>query len=325
MKNLCIVGYGAIGPIHAKAIEEIESVKFYAVCDNNPERIEKCKKDYDVKAYLDFDEMLLDENIDSVHICTPHYLHFEMIKRALACGKMVVCEKPVTMTLDEYEELCKLPNADKVCVVLQNRFNPCALRFKEIAESGEMGALKTARAVVTWMRDADYYNSDAWRGKWATEGGGVLINQAVHTLDYFNYILGGVKSVRAQMSNFTLENVIEVEDTVSASLILKDGQKAVMFATNAYGRDKLPEFEAVFEKATVKYEDGTLYVDGEVVETDKKRDGVKSYWGIGHKALFMNYYEKGEYFSPLDIKNTMHTLFAIYESAKNGGIQITFE
>lgn len=323
MKNLCIVGYGAIGPIHAKAIEEIESVKFYAVCDNDPERIEKCKKDYDVKSYLDFDEMLLDENIDSVHICTPHYLHFEMIKKALACGKMVVCEKPVTMTLDEYEELCELPNADKVCVVLQNRFNPCALKFKEFAESGEMGALKTARAVVTWMRDADYYNADAWRGKWATEGGGVLINQAVHTLDYFNYILGGVKSVRAQMSNFTLENVIEVEDTVSASLILKDGKKAVMFATNAYGRDKLPEFEAVFEKATVKYENATLYVDGEVVETDKKRDGVKSYWGIGHKALFMNYYEKGEYFSPLDIKNTMHTLFAIYESAKKESREVT--
>ena len=323
MKNLCIVGYGAIGPIHAKAIEEIESVKFYAVCDNNPDRIEKCKKDYDVKAYLDFDEMLLDENIDSVHICTPHYLHFEMIKRALACGKMVVCEKPVTMTLDEYEKLCELPNADKVCVVLQNRFNPCTSKFKEIAESGEMGELKTARAVVTWMRDADYYNSDSWRGKWATEGGGVLINQAVHTLDYFSYILGGVKSVKAQMSNFTLENVIEVEDTVSASIILKDGQRAVMFATNAYGKDKLPEFEAVFEKGIVKYEDATLYVDGEVVETDKKRDGIKSYWGIGHKALFKNYYENGKYFSPLDIKNTMYTLFAMYESAKNSGREIS--
>jgi len=124
------------------------------------------------------------------------------------------------------------------------------------------------------------------------------------------------------MSNFTLEDVIEVEDTVSASLTLKDGQKAVMFATNCYGRDKLPEFEAVFENGIVKYEDSTLYVDGEPVETDKKRDGVKSYWGIGHKALFRNYYEKGEYYSPLDIKNTMHTLFAMYESAKENGKEI---
>jgi len=323
MKKACIVGFGAIGPIHAKAIDELENVSFYAVCDNNPKKVKNCLESYDVKSYIDFDEMLKDTEIDTVHICTPHYLHFEMIEKALKAGKGVVCEKPVTMTEDEYEKLCKNPDVKKVCVVLQNRLNPCALKFKEIAESGEMGALKTARAVVTWMRDADYYNADAWRGKWATEGGGVLINQAVHTLDYFSYILDGVKSVKAQMSNFSLENVIEVEDTVSASLTLKDGQKAVMFATNAYGRDKLPEFEAVFENATVKYEDATLYVDGEVVETDKKRDGVKSYWGIGHKALFMNYYEKDEYFSPLDIKNTMHTLFAIYESSKKESREVT--
>lgn len=322
MKKVCIVGFGAIGPIHAKALSETENVSFYAICDNNPEKIKKCLETYDVKTYSDFDEMLKDTEIDTVHICTPHYLHFEMIEKSLKAGKGVVCEKPVTMTLNEYQKLCENPDVKKVCIVLQNRLNPCAVKFKEIAESGEMGELKTARAVVTWMRDAEYYNSEPWRGKWATEGGGVLINQAVHTLDYFSYILDGVKSVKAQMSNFTLQDVIEVEDTVSASLTLKDGQKAVMFATNAYGKDKLPEFEAVFEKGIVKYEDATLYVDGKPVETDKKRDGAKSYWGIGHKALFKNYYEKCEYYSPLDIKNTMYTLFAMYESAKENGKEI---
>lgn len=316
MKNACIVGYGSIGPVHAKALAETQSVNFYAVCDNNPDRIDKCKEEYNVKAYLDFDEMLLDSEIDSVHICTPHYLHFEMIKKALASGKSVVCEKPVTMTLAEYEELYKLDSADKVCVVMQNRFNPCAIKFKELAESGDMGELKTVRAIVTWNRNAGYYNQGEWRGKWATEGGGVLINQAVHTLDYFSYILGGVKSVKAQMSNFTLEDVIEVEDTVAASLIMKNGQKAVMFATNAYGDDKLPEFEAFFEKGIIRYENATLYVDGQAVEYDEKRNGKKAYWGIGHQALFENYYGNGEYYSPIDIKETMYTLFAMYESAK---------
>ncbi|MBQ7985970.1 MAG: Gfo/Idh/MocA family oxidoreductase, partial [Clostridia bacterium] len=210
-------------------------------------------------------------------------------------------------------------------VVLQNRFNPCTKKFKELAENGEMGELKTARAIVTWDRSADYYNRDEWRGKWATEGGGVLINQAVHTLDYFMYILGGVKSVKAQMSNFTLEDVIEVEDTMSASLILKNGHKAVMFATNGYGKDKAPEFEAVFEKGVIRYENSTLYVDDVPVETDKKRDGKKAYWGMGHKALFKSFYEKNEYFSPRDIKDTMQTLFAMYESAKNGGCEVVIK
>ena len=322
MENVCIVGYGAIGPIHAKALENIETARFYAVCDIAPERIEKCQKDYDVKAYADFDQMLLDPEIDCVHICTPHYLHFEMIKKALKSGKGVVCEKPITMTLAEYDSLLELDGADKVCVVLQNRYNPCAKKFKELAESEKMGQLKTARAVVTWDRDADYYNQDEWRGKWATEGGGVLINQAVHTLDYFSFFLGSVRSVKAQMSNFTLEDVIEVEDTMSASLVLKNGQKAVMFATNAYGVTKLPEFEAVFENGIIKYENATLYVDGNPVCTDKTINGEKSYWGIGHKALFKSYYEKGEYFSPHDIKDTMRTLFAMYESAKCGGCEV---
>ena len=207
-------------------------------------------------------------------------------------------------------------------MVLQNRFNPCAIKFKELVENGEMGELKTARAIVTWNRDADYYNQDEWRGKWATEGGGVLINQAVHTLDYFSYILGGVKSVKAQMSNFSLKSVIEVEDTVTASLIMKNGQKAVMLATNAYGQDKAPEFEAVFENGFIRYEDSTLYVGGISVECDERRNGKKAYWGVGHETLFESYYERGKYYSPLDIKDTMHTLFAMYESAKKGGQEI---
>ena len=107
MKNVCVVGYGAIGPIHAAAIEKTDQARLYAVCDIVPEKLEQCQKEYDVVTYTDFDEMLLDKNIDSVHICTPHYLHFAMIKKALATGKDVLCEKPVTMTQAEFEELLK--------------------------------------------------------------------------------------------------------------------------------------------------------------------------------------------------------------------------
>ena len=124
------------------------------------------------------------------------------------------------------------------------------------------------------------------------------------------------------MSNFTLEDVIEVEDTASASFVLKDGQRAVMFATNAYGTNKMPEFEAVFEKGILKYENSTLCLDGQEIESDKTVSGEKAYWGIGHKALFRAFYEGNEYFSPLDITNTMYTLFGMYESAKENGKEI---
>ena len=126
MKNICIVGYGNIGPVHADALKNVQNAKLYAVCDINPERIERCQKEYDVIGYTDFNEMLKDDNIDGVHICTPHYLHYEMILAALKAGKSVVSEKPVVMTREQFDDLLQTEGSDKICLVFQNRLNPCA-------------------------------------------------------------------------------------------------------------------------------------------------------------------------------------------------------
>lgn len=321
MKNVCIVGYGAIGPIHAEALKGVKNAEFYAVCDIDPAKIELCLSEYDVKSYTDFDTMLCDADIDSVHICTPHYLHFPMIKKALAAGKSVVCEKPVTMTKAEFDELLMLKNSDKVCTVLQNRLNPCIEKFKEIIESGEMGAIKTVKGVMTWQRTQEYYDSDEWRGKWATEGGGVLINQAVHSLDFFNYLVGDVKELRAQMTNFSLDE-IEVEDTFAAYFGFDKGIKGVFFATNAYGDNTAPLFEVIFEKGIVRYIDNKLYQCGEVVAEDEKPKVGKGYWGSSHEAVLCRFYDEDTYYAPKDIVNTMHTMFAMYESAENNGKKI---
>ena len=252
MKHVCIVGYGAIGPVHALALEGVENAKLYAVCDIDAERRKLCAEKYSVIEYADFDEMLKDENIHSVHICTPHYLHFPMIKKALEAGKDVVVEKPVTMTKDEFKELQNLKDVNKVCVVFQNRLNPCVVKLKELIENRELGEIKAARAMLTWRRTKAYYQAADWRGKWATEGGGLLINQAVHTLDYFSYLLGNVKSVKASMSNFTLEDTIEVEDTLAAVLELESGVRGIFFATNGYTENSTPFFEVSFENGVAR-------------------------------------------------------------------------
>lgn len=321
MKNVCIVGYGAIGPTHAAAIKNTKSARLYAVCEIDEARRNRCVDAYGVVAYSDFDEMLTDEKIDSVHICTPHYLHFEMIKKALAAGKQVVCEKPVTMTEGEFDELLRLDAERKVCVIFQNRLNPSIEAFKALIDGGELGRIKTAKAMLTWSRGAGYYAQDAWRGKWATEGGGVLINQSIHTLDYFGYLCGEIESVRAQMINFSIPE-IEVEDTFTASLRLRGGIPAVFFATNAYGDNSAPVFEVVFEKGIARYTDGKLFVNGEVKAEDSKPKIGKMYWGRGHEMLFESIYDKGEYFSLDDVKITMKTMFAMYKSAKSGGIEV---
>ncbi len=221
MKKVCIVGYGAIGPIHAMALEKTAQGRLYGVCDVDPARRRACAEQYGAVEYEDFDTMLLDKEIQSVHICTPHYLHYEMIRKALAAGKDVVAEKPLVRTREEWEALQRLPGADRICVVLQNRLNPCVQRMRELVRSGELGAVRAVRGILTWNRDRAYYESARWRGKWETEGGGLLINQAVHTLDLFSYVAGDICGVRADMCNHTLEGVIQVEDTLVAHLELR--------------------------------------------------------------------------------------------------------
>ena len=321
MKKVCVVGFGAIGPMHAEAILKAENAELFGVCDINPQRLFEAEEQYGVRTYADFDQMLLDSEIDSVHICTPHHLHFEMIKKALAAGKNVVCEKPAVRTKEEFLRLCEIDSKNEVCYVLQNRLNPCVVKFSDIVKSGGMGRLISAKGILTWNRTKEYYASGDWRGKWETEGGGVLINQAVHTLDFFSYIAGGVLSVRANMTNLALD-CIQVEDTFVANLKLAEGVSGIFFATNAYGANSAPEFEIVFEKGTVRYAEGKLFVDGAVIKEDVLSSGGKAYWGTGHERLIADYYDKNRYFSLESIKNTMETLFAMYESARENGKEI---
>ena len=322
MKNVCIVGYGKIGPNHARAFEGIENAKLYAVCDINPERIKKCQETFDVIGYTDFDEMLKDENIYSVHICTPHYLHFNMIVKALKAGKTVVSEKPVTMTKEQFEELKNTEGSDKICLVFQNRLNDCSKKFKEIIDSGVMGNPIAAKAVVTWNRSAEYYLEDEWRGKWATEGGGVLINQTVHSLDLLSYFAGDICSVKANMMNYSLENVIEVEDTMVAYLGFANGIKGMFFATNSFPVNSPVDIELVFENGTAKCVNDKLFINDEIVAENEKPKIGKAYWGSSHKRLLKEFYDEGKYFTINDAENTMYALYAMYESAKNDGKEV---
>lgn len=322
MKNVCIVGYGAIGPIHAAALEVIDEANFYAVCDCDESRILRCLEKYNVVSYNNFSTMLEDSNIDTIHICTPHYLHYKMVKLALEKGKDVVCEKPIAMKEEELKKMLCLPNIEKVAVVFQNRLNTCVMKMKAILEEKTFGEILGVRGLVTWMRDEDYYKTDEWRGKWKTEGGGVLINQSIHTLDLMGYLTDGFKSVKANMTNYSLKDVIEVEDTFTASFRMKNDAKAVFFATNAFAMNSSPDVQIVCERGVLHYTDDKLFVNDDIVCHDITAEGEKAYWGTGHIQLLRNYYNEGKYFSVFDAENTMETAYAMYKSAKYDGAEI---
>lgn len=322
MKNICIVGYGAVGPIHASALRKIEDVRLYGICDTDRERAESGAAEYDCKAFYSLEDCLKDERIDSIHICTPHYLHYEMIEKSLKAGKMVVAEKPVTMKKEEFSELLLKYSGKPLYPVMQNRTNACITRLKEIIKTDlELGRLITAKGVLTWHRDAGYYNSAAWRGTREQEGGGVLINQAVHTLDLMIYLAGNVKSVNATVSNKSLQGVIEVEDTVDVYMEFENGASGIFYATNAYGKNSGPQIELEYEHASFQYTNGSLYRDGERICRDEQYFQGKEYWGSGHGRLLHEIYVREKAFTIEDVKNTMQTMFAIYDSAEKETVQ----
>ena len=315
--NICIVGYGAIGPVHAESVSLIDGINLYAICDTDKVRADEGAKQYSCKAYYDFDECLRDENITSVHICTPHYLHFEMIKKAVDAGKKVVVEKPATMKKDEFYFLLENYKHAPVFPIIQNRTNKCIKTLKSIiSKDSSLGKLIGVKGIVAWYRDENYYKSGDWRGTKEFEGGGVLINQAVHTLDLLTYFGGEVDSVTATASNKSLKGVIEVEDTVDAYIKFKNGATGVFYATNSYTPGSSVFVDVVFENAHFRYIDGKLYKNDELLCEDEAKFLGKAYWGSGHERTFYDHYIKNETLTLFDVKSTMDTMFAIYESAE---------
>ena len=323
MVNVCIVGYGAVGPVHALALAKINEVNLCGICDIVKERADRGAKEYGAKAFYDFDECVVDEKIDFIHICTPHYIHFEMITKALNAGKRVVVEKPPVMKKTELDTLFLKYDTTKIFPIIQNRTNNCVIKLKELLETKKFGRLKGIKSVITWNRDETYYKVEDWRGKKEYEGGGVLINQAVHTLDLIIYLAGNVKSVSSTMNNCSLKGVIDVEDTVSVYMSFVNGASAVFYATNAYTKNSAVQIEFDCENANIVYDNGKLYVNDINVCSDSLKYEGKSYWGNGHEKTLFDLYEKKSKLCLDDVKNTMNTLFAIYESANNGGIDVS--
>ena len=289
-----IIGCGAIAPLHAEAILKSRAT-LTAVCDINVLRANAFAAKYGVSAYTDFEKVL--DKVDAVHICTPHYLHLPMAKYALLSGRDVVLEKPPAMTLSEFEDLKSRADAAKsrITVCFQNRFNATTDLAFEIIRDKRYGELVGAKGIVTWNREGGYYTHSDWRGKLKTEGGGVLINQSIHTLDLLNCFLGNPTSVSALVSNMTHGDELEVEDTVCAQIGYGD-RRATFFSTTSAAASPAAEITLFFEKATVTLDSSRLVAKpkvGDIFVFDKKQDTLhgKACWGDSHTRLIKQFYD----------------------------------
>lgn len=324
MKNVGVVGCGGISKVHAAVLSAQENVRLVCCADIRVERAQSMAERYGLRAYDSLQKMLDEEHIDVLHICTPHYLHVPMIKEAVSRGIAAFCEKPPVVSYEQLEELRTICENGTVGFCFQNRYNRNVLRAQELISSGVYGAVTAARGFVCWKRDERYYLDSGWRGTWATECGGALINQSIHTLDLLIRLCGVPDFAEATMRNHHLKNVIEVEDTVEA--YMQAGNVPVLFyATTAYGVNASVLIEIQLEKAALRLENDMLTVitDGHA-ETEDMEKGVslgKSYWGSGHQACIRDFYdalEMGRTFLNdfSGIEDTARTMLKLYDSGK---------
>lgn len=280
-----IIGLGVIGSVHKTVLNKLGE-NLVAVCDVNKKKLAGLKE----KTYTDYIELLEKEKPDVVHVCTPHYLHAETITEALSRDINVLCEKPLCIKAEDIPRIIRVEKKSKgiLGVCHQNRYNAANAYVKEYLKDKE---IVSAHGSVVWNRDAAYYAQDAWRGKKATEGGGVLINQALHTLDLMQWFCGMPDSVTASVDNLSLKGVIEVEDT--ASLLCKGKTNFTFFATNAGGADMPVEVTIRLKNGDVVavYPD-RLMINGKSVcaEVIDNADR-KCCYGNGHEKLVADFYE----------------------------------
>lgn len=322
-----IVGCGNIAAVHAASLSQLKGCELTGFADIRKERAENFARQYGGNAYSSLEEMLEKETPDVLHICTPHYLHVPMAIYGLNKGVHVFMEKPPVISEEQFEELeATVKKSEKrIGFCFQNRHNPCVLMTQRLLET-EAGRIRGARGLVTWSRDEKYYTESGWRGKLATEGGGALINQSVHTLDLLVYLLGKPVWTDAGMSNHHLKGIIEVEDTMEALIGFQD-KIACFYATTAYCRDMPPIIEIDCENMTIRMEDPEVtirYRDGRVEKPllETKSPLGKSCWGSSHAGCIASFYhslETGEPFSEdwEGVRDSVRLMLAVYESARN--------
>lgn len=231
-----VIGIGNIGTMHADNIYsgKIEGMKLVAVCDVRKSRLEMCREKFsDVALYTNCEELIHSKEVDAVVIAVPHRQHAEIAIEALRAGLHVLVEKPIDVTVTKALELNEVAKeSGKIFAIMFNqRTNPLFQKARDIVQSGLLGELKRSTWTITnWYRTQAYYDSGSWRATWSGEGGGVLLNQAPHNLDLWQWICGMPQSLYAYCNVAKYHN-IEVEDDVTIYAEYKNGATGVFIAS----------------------------------------------------------------------------------------------
>jgi predicted dehydrogenase len=325
MTTAAIIGCGDVSVVHLQAIENLGGIDLVGVCDTDPDRVAAAAEQHGVPGFADHRQLLAAIRPDVVHVCTPHHQHVPVAIDCLAAGVAVLAEKPVAHTVAEADRLIAAAEnnpAVKAGICLQNRYNATARAARALLRSGDLGTVLGGSATVMWHRDRAYYEKRPWRGRARESGGGVLINQAIHTLDLMEWLLGDVVRVRGHAGRYTLDGVVDVEDTAHALFEHAGGARSVFFATIANVTDAPVTIEIVTERAvliirgdlTVTYADGRVETVVEPVPSGAGR----AYWGASHELLIADFHGRLPdpepfWIGPREGARSLHLVHQIYQ------------
>lgn len=327
-----ISGAGVIGAIHADALANIDSATLVAVAEPREDAGNTFIEKYGGTHYASYPEMLANADIDVVIVATPSGLHPDQVVLAAEHGKHVITEKPMAITQDGLDRMIQATEdaGVQLAVIFQNRLSADVFRVKRGLEQGAFGKPILANGTMYWHRDQDYYDANGgWRGTWALDGGGALMNQAIHTVDLLQWLMGGVQEIKAFAS--TLDHTIETEDTAAASFVFANGALGTITATTCAAKDYPPRIEIIGTggRATLEanaltaWESETLPEDVQLHEEDHRLvDGWvgDEEWGTAHERQLRVIFDQlragtQPYVAGAEARSPVDIILSIYRDA----------
>ena len=332
-----VVGLG-VGMNHAEAAHNSKNADLIAVCDLKQEKLDKAKEKFpEIITYTDFDEMLKNPDIDAVSIAVPSGMHAEFAVKAMKAGKNVLVEKPVDITVEAAMKIekARLETGMKAGVVHQNRYNPDMPLMHDAITSGKIGKVLFGDFAVKWYRTQEYYDNGGWRGTWEMDGGGSLMNQAVHTVDIMQWLMNSdVESVTSQTAIYN--HKIDTEDFTASLIKFKSGAVATFISTTC-------AYPGICTDICVYGTNGSMEADQDHLKTWKFKDApeeeekemLEKYQGnaalaaldptlcLGHNYVVEDMInavmeDRDPGILPMEAIKSVRIVNAIYESSRTG-------
>lgn len=330
-----ISGAGTIGRVHAEAIRAIDGVDLVAVAEPRVDAGEAFVGEFGGALYGSFVEMLAHDGLDVVIVTTPSGLHPDQVVLAAEAGKHVITEKPMAISAEGLDRMITATEdaGVELAVIFQNRLSRDVLTAKRAIEGGVIGAPVLANGAMYWHRTQEYYDANGgWRGTWALDGGGALMNQAIHTVDLLQWLMGGIRSVRAHAA--TLSHEIETEDTATASFTFRNGALGVITATTSAPKDWPIRIEIIGTGGRITLENNAITLwdapvpQQDITLSDDDLRLVEGWvpdepFGKGHERQLRMIFDAIEggrqpYVPGREAREAVDCILAVYEAAREG-------